>query len=300
MQTSCILFFYFVFMEINPFLWTLVWNIIVWVWILLVIFFVRYIKNKFINYLDYITATTVWLLISIIFLWFIPEIIYSWLDWRVVWIFIILGIFLFYILELFLHWHHCKDLWHTDSCDSHSHHDEHKNGVLIFGWTLLHNAFHWIVLFVAFSVNFHFWIATTLAILLHSIPQNVVNYIMNHKKSKYAYIWAFGWVFWALLTFPFSEFLVDHKAYVLAIIAWWLLYTALADIFPEFKWKWTTFKKISYFLFILLGIVLFLWFEKISWSEWEHDHSHEYHDEHEEEHEEDEEHEDDFWVIENH
>jgi len=255
-------------MELSPFIWSLIWNLIVALWIITVIFIVKFIKNKFITYLDYITALTVWFLLGIIFLWFMPEIIESWIEGETIGVFILLWIFLFYALELFLHWHHCKDLEH--SVANHSH--EHKNGILMFGWTLLHNAFHWVVLFVSFSVSLGFWIATTIAILLHSIPQNVVNYIMNHNKSKYAYIWAFGWVFGAFLTFPFSEFLVHHESYILSIIAWGLLYTALTDIFPEFKGKWTILKKISYFIFILIGIFAFLGFTELSHNEGEHWH----------------------------
>lgn len=251
--------------NISPYLASLLWNIIVWTWIFFVILFVKIIKNKFIDYMDYITAITVWLLLSIIFLWFLPEIVESWIEADNIWIFILLWIFLFYVLELFLHWHHCKDLWHSHSCSTHNHHqEEHKKWMLMFGWTMLHNAFHWIVLFVAFSSSIKFWIATTVAILLHSVPQNVVNYIMNHKKTKYAYIWAFGWVFGSLLVFPFSNFLVENKAYVLSIISWGLLYTALADIFPEFKWKWTITKKFIYLFFIIIWIFSFIWFEKIS------------------------------------
>lgn len=250
-------------MDFTPFLWTLIWNIIIAIWIISVVLVVKYIKDRFLNYIDFITAITVWLLLGIIFFGFIPEIVEEWLEGETIGLFILIWIFLFYLLELFLHWHHCKDLWWEQVVDSHLHH-EHKNGILMFWGTLLHNAFHWVVLFSAFSVNVSFWIATTFAILLHSIPQNVVNYVMNHNKAIYAYIWAFAWVFWALLTFPFSDFLVDHEAYVLAIIAWWLLYTALADIIPEFKGKWTTVNKLSYLVFILIWIFIFLGFEQIS------------------------------------
>jgi len=62
----------------------------------------------------------------------------------------------------------------------------------MFGGTLLHNFFHGIVLFSAFSVDLYFGLATTLAVLLHAIPQNLVNYIMNHNSKKYVYIAAFG------------------------------------------------------------------------------------------------------------
>lgn len=249
-------------MELSPFLWTIIWNIIIAFWIILVVFLVRYIKNKLINYIDYITALTVGLLLWIIFLGFIPNIIESEISAKSIGLFMLIGLFIFYLLELFLHWHHCKDLWHNNSCGS-NHKHEHKNGLLMFGWTLLHNAFHWIILFAAFAIDFNFWVATTLAILLHSIPQNIVNYIMNHNNIKYAYFAAFGWVLWAIITFPFAEFLIDNKFYILSIITGGLLYTALADIFPEFKWKGTTMKKFSYFLFIIIWIIIFLGFESI-------------------------------------
>ena len=250
--------------DLSPFTLTLISNIVVAIWIISVVFVVRFIKNKLISYLDYITALTVGLLLGIIFLGFIPKLNSSWLEWESIGLFMLLGLFFFYLLELFLHWHHCKDLDHSSSCHS-SHTHDHKNGILMFWGTIMHNSFHWIVLFSAFAVDFHFWVATTVAVLLHSIPQNIVNYIMNHNNIKYAYFAAFGGILWALITFPFSVFLVAHKFHILAFIAWWLLYTALADIFPEFKGKWTNMKKVSYFAFIIIGIFIFLGFESISW-----------------------------------
>jgi zinc and cadmium transporter len=279
-------------MELSPFILTIIWNIVVALWIIIVVLITRLIKTNLTNYLEYITALTVWLLLWIIFLGFIPELTeWGHLVGSELWIFILIGVFIFYLLELFLHWHHCKDLWHESKCHSHHTH-EHKNWILMFGWTMLHNSFHGIVIFSAFSVNFNFWVATTIAVLLHSIPQNIVNYIMNSNNIKYAYFAAFGGILWAIFTFPFADFLIANKYYILAIIAWWLLYTALADIFPEFKWKWTTTKKIWYLVFIILWIFLFLSFEELI--EWEH-HSHDMNNElHEDELHEDELHEDEL------
>lgn len=195
----------------------------------------------------------------------------------------------FLFLELFLHWHHCKDLEHEKKC-SKSHTHEHTNAILMFWWTMLHNGFHGIVLFSAFSVDTSFWLATTVAILLHSIPQNIVNYIMNSNNMKYVYLASFGWIFGAILTYPFSSFLMGNKFNILAIISWGLLYTALADIFPEFKWKWGTGKKVSYLVFILLWIFIFLGFGELVHHEHGHDegnvHEHEHIHGEEDEHEE--------------
>jgi len=259
-------------MQITPFIWTLFWNIFVALWIIIVVIFARFITKKLQNYLDFITAITVWLLLWIIFLWFFPELIEEWIDVHFLWIFVLVWIFLFYILELFLHWHHCKDL---NPWDLNKHKHEHESWKLIFAWTVLHNTFHWVEIFAAFSINTSFWIIVSIAILLHSIPQNVVNYVMNHNNLKIVLIWAFSWVFGAVLTYPFWEFLIDNKLYVLAIIAGWLLYTALADIFPSFKSKWNFKNKINYLVFVILGIFLFLWFNEISWHE--HKHNEKYH-----------------------
>lgn len=253
------MFFFFSMENFSPFLWTIVWNIVISLWIVLIVFLSKTIKNKLNSYLEYITAITVWILLWIIFLWFIPELSTN-LSWKYVWISILFWVFLFYLLELFLHWHHCKDLNHKHDC--HSHHDhEHKNGFLMFGWTFLHNAFHWIVLFWAFSIDLKFWIATTFAILLHSIPQNIVNYIMNHKDIKFAYIASFWWIIWAFLTYPFYHFLLDNKFYILWIISWWLLYTSLTDILPEFRWNLDTSKKLRYLIFIIIWVLAFFCFE---------------------------------------
>jgi len=230
---------------------------------MITIIFVKYIKEKLILYIDYITAITVWLLLWIIFLGFFPEIIESWEGWEKIGFFILLWIFLFYLLELFLHWHHCKDLDHKSSCHS-SHKHEHKSSILMFWWTILHNAFHWVILYTAFLVNFNFWVATTFAILLHGIPQNIANYIMNHNKMIYSVAAAFAWVVWAILIYPFSEFLANNEFLVLSLISWGLLYTALTDIFPEFKWKWDKIKKFLYFLFICFWVILFFLFNELA------------------------------------
>ena len=238
----------------SPFLWSLLWNLIIWFSLVVIILWVKKL-TKIRNYLDYITALTVWLLLWIVFLGFFPEIAHHSTNYELAFFIVLLWVIGFYVLELFLHWHHCKDLGH-----SHEHKHDHESSKLIFVWTFLHNLFHWFEIFVAFAIDTHFWFAVTLAILLHSIPQNIVNYFMNHHNLKIVIIWALAWVFWSLLTLPFSGFLEKYNYLVLAFIAWGLLYTALADIFPSFKSKWTMKTKFVYLIFVILWAVSYLWF----------------------------------------
>jgi zinc and cadmium transporter len=250
-------------MEFSPFLWTFIGNIAIAVWIVIVVFFVKFVKNKLIDYIDYITALTVWLLLWIIFLWFFPELVHSFgEDWLRLGLYLLFGLFIFYLFDLFLHWHHCKDLSYGSDCH-HSHVHSHKNSYMMLWWTLLHNVFHGIVLFSAFSVDFHFWIAMTFTVLLHAIPQNIANYIMNHNDIKYSYFAAFGGIIWALLTFPFSSFLIWNQGVILAMITWGLLYTALSDILPEFKGRGTVVKKFAYLFFMVLWVVGFFYFDSL-------------------------------------
>jgi zinc transporter ZupT len=44
--------------------------------------------------------------------------------------------------------------------------------------TFVHNLFHGIVLYGVFSVNISFGIIITIAILTHSIPQNMATYLL--------------------------------------------------------------------------------------------------------------------------
>lgn len=270
------------FIEVFPFVWAFIWNIVIACWIIVVVLFSGLLLKKLHNVLDFITALTVWLILGIVFLGFFPELFTSWANVEVIWASILVWILLFYILELLFHWHHCKDLWHSHS----EHKHDHESSNLILTGTFLHNMFHWIELFAAFAIDFRFGIAMSIAILLHSIPQNVANFIMNHKKIKVVLVAAVAWVFWSLLTYPFSEVLTEYKYIVLGVIAWGLLYTSLADIFPSFKSKWNMKNKILYLVWIIVWILLFFWFNEIAHQEhghewWNEIHSQEHHDEHE-------------------
>ena len=241
---------------------TLIANLLIWVSLIWLIFILRLFKKQLIKYLWFFTAITVGILLWIILLWFIPEIIHSGLDWEQIWIYILIGLFVFYILELVLHHHHCKDLekWHENCSHWHIHSQEHQNKVLMFLGTFIHNILHWVVLFSAFAVNTQFGIATTVAVLLHSIPQNTANYIMNHNKEKYVIVAALGGLVWALTLFPFTDYLIANKFIILSLISWALLYLALSDILPEVKNKEWIKTKLLYLLFIIiwLGLVLLL------------------------------------------
>lgn len=231
---------------------TLLANLVIWATLIWLIFILRIFKKQILKYLDFFTALTVWVLLWMVFLWFLPEMVEHNISGSKIWIFFLIGLFIFYLFELFLHTHHCNDLKSDHSLHTH----QHQNKVLMLSGTIMHNMLHWIVLFSAYSISLEFGIATTIAILLHSIPQNTTNYIMNHDKELHVFVAAWWWVLGALFLFPFTDFLLANKFLILAIISGALLYLALSDILPEVKNKWWLKTKLLYLLFILIWLVL--------------------------------------------
>ena len=76
---------------------------------------------------------------------------------------IILGILLFFILEKFLHWHHHGE----DAKEGHI----HPIGKLVLFSDGVHNFLDGIIIAASFMVNIPVGIATTVAVILHEIPQ---------------------------------------------------------------------------------------------------------------------------------
>ncbi|MEF2175606.1 MAG: hypothetical protein V3575_03975, partial [Candidatus Absconditabacteria bacterium] len=146
--------------------------------------------------------------------------------------------------------HHCKDLGN----DLAKHHHEHNN--LMRAGTLVHNMLHGLVLYSAFSLSTEFGISVTIAVLLHSIPQNTANYIMNHDNIKIVLLAAVGGIIGVLLLFPFTNYLLSYQLQILSIIGGGLLYIALTDILPHIKSQGNNLTKLIYYGFVLLGLLI--------------------------------------------
>ena len=81
-------------------------------------------------------------------------------------LFILSGIVLFFIVEKFIHWRHCHD-------DTECHvHKKHLAPMNIVG-DLVHNVIDGMLIAASFSVSMTAGIATTVAVIMHEIPQEI-------------------------------------------------------------------------------------------------------------------------------
>ena len=164
---------------------------------------------------------------------------------------IILGILLFFILEKFLHWHHHGE----DAKEGHI----HPIGKLVLFSDGVHNFLDGIIIAASFMVNIPVGIATTVAVILHEIPQEVGDFaILLH--SGYTRKWALVLNFLSALTafvgaaafFAFGELSKHLVGYFLPLAAGGFIYIALTDLIPELHKT----KQMKHFFYQLAAVLL--------------------------------------------
>ena len=196
----------------------------------------------------------------------IPEALESGMGEMKTGIAVMTGILLFFVLEKFLYWHHCH-CEHEESCDTlveHDHAPKHL-GALILSADFIHNIVDGIIIGASFLVSTEVGIATTVAVVLHEIPQEIADFgLLIHagwSRGK-ALLWnfftalsAFLGVAVVLLLGSGVENLVPLAA---AFTAGAFIYIAGSDLVPELH-KTEGFKRtLIQILAVALGFGLML------------------------------------------
>ena len=116
----------------------------------------------------------------------------------------------------------------------------HTYTYLILWGDLLHNFVDGIILAFAFLADFRLGMITTLAVILHEIPQEIGDFgILIHggmerrKAFFYNFLVALSIVPGAVLTYWFGSMLEPILPYALALIAGSFIYLASTDLMPE-------------------------------------------------------------------
>ncbi len=182
----------------------------------------------------------------------IPEAIEQVSDTHLVFLLVIVGFSLFFLLEQFINWHHC-----------HRAPSEHKQPVtyLILIADGLHNFLGGLAIGSAFIVDVRLGIITWLVAAAHEIPQELGDFgILIHggwKKSKallFNLFSALTMVVGGLLAYFMADKI--NIVYLLPFAAGNFIYIAASDLIPEVKHGKNIIKNILHFIFFVLGILL--------------------------------------------
>ncbi len=145
---------------------------------------------------------------------------------------ILSGIILFFILEKFLRWQHC----HIPTSL------EHKHPVVALNLIGdgVHNAFDGMIIASSFMVSPSIGFATTLAVILHEIPQEIGDFgVLIHgglsvKKALWCNLLsALSAFLGAALVFAIGPKIQNFSSYILPITSGGFLYIAGSDLIPE-------------------------------------------------------------------
>jgi len=167
--------------------------------------------------------------------------------------YLILGIIIFFIMERFLHWRHCHE---EGACKTHT-----------FTYlTLVGDGFHnfvdGMVIAASFMVSIHLGLVTTLAIILHEIPQELSDFAVlvyggftKRKALLFNFISALMAMIGALIGYFINDYIQGFSNFILPLTAGGFIYIATSDLIPELHKENDLRRSMAAFFAFLLGIL---------------------------------------------
>lgn len=184
----------------------------------------------------------------------LPETISTLGNDLLVYVWLVVGFFTFYVLEQFLHWHHCHRAVHSS---------HRPLGHLILLADGLHNLIGGLAVGSAFIVDIRVGIVTWLVAAAHEIPQELGDFgILVHSgwRRRSALAWNFAsaltFLLGALVAYAISGGV--EVGYLLPFAAGNFIYIAAADLLPEIAGQGNTRDKIETSAALAAGLGLLL------------------------------------------
>ena len=175
-----------------------------------------------------------------------------------IFIYLLIGFSIFFLVEKVLHWHHCHKPHH------------HKNNKKVESFAIMnlvgdgiHNFIDGLIIAVAFLADTGLGITTTIAVGLHEIPQEISDFGVliygGYSKAKALLlnlVTAAMAILGGVLGFFLSGYIESALSILLPIAAGGFIYIAASDLIPELKKEEDLKKSMMHFGVFALGIVL--------------------------------------------
>ncbi|MCK4777462.1 MAG: ZIP family metal transporter [Actinomycetia bacterium] len=170
-------------------------------------------------------------------------------------IYLIIGFLTFFSLERFLHWRHC----HDGKCDVHV-----FTYLNLIGDTV-HNFIDGLIIAASFLISFKLGIITTLAVILHEIPQEFGDFgvlvyggFSKMKALLFNFYTALSCVLGGLIGYFIINAFYSVSLFLLPFTAGGFIYIASADLIPEIHKEEDLKKSAFSTAFFILGITFML------------------------------------------
>jgi len=176
-----------------------------------------------------------------------------------VYLFVLVGFILFFLIEKVLHWRHC----HKGECDVHTFHYMNLVGDSI------HNFIDGLIMAASFVVSIPLGITTTIAIATHEIPQEIGDFgvlLFGGFSKKRAimlnFVVALTAVLGGIVGYFVSNLIENIVVFILPFAAGGFIYIAATDLVPEIR-KELDMKKYMATLFVFICGILIMWVTKV-------------------------------------
>ena len=176
-----------------------------------------------------------------------------------VYLFVLVGFILFFLIEKVLHWRHC----HKGECNVHTFHYMNLVGDSI------HNFIDGLIMAASFVVSLPLGITTTISIATHEIPQEIGDFAVllyggfsKKKAIMLNFTIALTAVLGGIVGFFVSSLIENIVVFILPFAAGGFIYIAATDLVPEIR-KELNMKKYMATLFVFICGILIMWVTKV-------------------------------------
>ena len=220
------------------------------------VFFVPFKNEKIKNALTFFISFAAGALLGDVFIHLLPE-----LSGKIGFgvqtsIFILSGIAFSFIVEKIIHWRHCH---YYGIEEGHKHALPYMN---LFG-DGVHNFIDGLIIGGSYLVNFNVGVATTVAVALHEIPQEVGDFaILIHggfskrKALMYNFLVALTAIVGAALAYFLASSIDGFSNFLLGFAAGAFIYIAGSDLIPELHKELNILKSMVQLLTFICGIAI--------------------------------------------
>lgn len=173
-------------------------------------------------------------------------------------IFFLVGILIFFMLEKFLCWKHC-----------HIHTKKHHKRLAYMNLVgdFFHNFIDGMIIAGSYLANIQLGITTTIAVIIHEIPQEIGDFgvllysgLTKYKALFYNFLSALAAFLGAVLILTIGKNIPNLTMFLLPFTAGGFTYIAATDLIPELHKEFEIKSSLIQLLFLILGILVMVGF----------------------------------------
>jgi zinc and cadmium transporter len=217
------------------------------------VFTLSFSEKKLKNFLIYFVSFSAGALFGDVFIHLLPEAVEEFGFTIELSLFLLAGIIASFLLEKVVHWQHC----HMPITKSHVHRFAYMN---LFG-DMVHNFIDGIIIGAAYLVSIPVGIATTIAVILHEIPQEIGDFgVLLHggfskmKAIGYNFLTALTAIAGTIVALTISQQIENVNMFLIPFAAGSFIYIAGSDLIPELHKEEKTVNNMFQVIAFALGI----------------------------------------------